>query len=103
MKWLISFPSLNAITVGSDRICETYSVTELKAKRKTYLIFLCELKFLVSVDGDQVKRAFARSLDTGVFSELLQYGRDHLAWSAPAERQIRSDLATRERAVTNSA
>lgn len=65
-------------------------------KRGTDSILLGELEFLVRVDGDQVKRTSAPRLDIRVFSKLLQYGRDHLAWSAPAESQTQSDLGTRE-------
>lgn len=67
-----------------------------RAEWETDLILLGELEFLVSVDGDQVEGTPAPSLDIRVTSKLLQYGRDHFAWSAPAERQEQSDLAIRE-------
>ena len=66
--------------------------------RETDPILLGELQFLVSVNGDQVKRTSAPCLGIDVLSKLLQYGRDHLAWSTPTERQD-STVRSRDRSA----
>ena len=108
MNCLAGFPSLKAITVGNERIWWTCMKHErLKSEAgdntATNLILLGEFMFLVSVYGNQVERTSGPSFDGGVSSKPLQYGRDHLAWSAPTEPQILSDPATPVHIVTNSA